>query len=240
MKSQDKCAELIIGGRLFSAVTAASPPHSTIAMSAAVRAQQLVLGLESEDSATRLQVSPRALCGRGGTAICPAAPGQSMEAYRSPPPQHRRQCLLPPVCHTSLLSALCPRTAAPSQALRGIKNCVIGNKRQKLQYIQLGAVQLLVGVLASPAADPPALVQAATALGSFVASEEGLQVVLSHGGIPHLLRVLVASEDGKVVEAAARALKTVARVSPAQHSTAGDGRLCGEWACCVGSCSAHS
>lgn len=90
---------------------------------------------------------------------------------------------------------------------------MIGNKRQKLQYIQLGAVQLVVGVLASPAADAAQLVQAAAALGSFAANDEGLQVVLQHGGIPHLLRVLQNSEDSKVVEAAARALKAVCRVS---------------------------
>ncbi|EFN59484.1 hypothetical protein CHLNCDRAFT_138098 [Chlorella variabilis] len=105
-------------------------------------------------------------------------------------------------------------SATRLQSLRGIKNCVIGNKRQKLQYIQLGAVQLVVGVLASPAADAAQLVQAAAALGSFAANDEGLQVVLQHGGIPHLLRVLQNSEDSKVVEAAARALKAVCR-SPA-------------------------
>jgi hypothetical protein len=101
------------------------------------------------------------------------------------------------------------------QALRGIKNCVIGNKRQKLQYIQLGAVQLVVAVLASPTADAAQLVQAAAALGSFAANEDGLKAVLQHGGIPHLLRVLQSSEDVKVVEAAVRALKAVCRVGAA-------------------------
>jgi hypothetical protein len=101
------------------------------------------------------------------------------------------------------------------QALRGIKNSVIGNKKQKLQYIKLGAVQLVVAVLASPTSDADQLVQAAAALGSFAASDEGLQVVLQHGGIPQLLRVLQSSEDGKVVEASARALKAVCRVSRA-------------------------
>ena len=119
---------------------------------------------------------------------------------------------LPPA--RSLLSAL--SLALPwVQALRGIKNCVIGNKRQKQQYIQLGAVQLLVAVLGSPASDAALLVQAAAALGSFAASQEGLQVVLHHGGVPCLLQVLVGTEDGKVVEAAARALKAVCRVSGA-------------------------
>ena len=102
------------------------------------------------------------------------------------------------------------------QALRGIKNCVIGNKRQKLRYIQLGAVPLLVEVLAAPGAgaatDASQLVQAAAALGSFAASQEGLQVVLQSGGVPQLLRVLQSSGDDKVVEAAVRALKAVCRV----------------------------
>ena len=87
---------------------------------------------------------------------------------------------------------------------------MIGNRRQKQQYIQLGAVQLLVAALQSN--DAAQLVQAAAALGSFAASEQGLQVLLQHGGIPHLLRVLVGSSDDKVVEAAVRALKAVARV----------------------------
>ncbi|PSC76204.1 armadillo repeat-containing 8-like isoform B [Micractinium conductrix] len=111
------------------------------------------------------------------------------------------------------------------QALRGIKNCVIGNKRQKLQYIQLGAVPPVVGVLASPAAAAPALVQAAAALGSFAASEEGLAAVLSHGGIPHLLRVLTSNGDDKVAEAAVRALKAVCRspTAPTGEVLAGRG-----------------
>lgn len=87
---------------------------------------------------------------------------------------------------------------------------MIGNRRQKQQYIQLGAVQLLVAALQS--SDAAQLVQAAAALGSFAASEQGLQVLLQHGGIPHLLRVLVGSSNDKVVEAAVRALKAVARV----------------------------
>lgn len=87
---------------------------------------------------------------------------------------------------------------------------MIGNRRQKQQYIQLGAVQLLVAALQS--SDAAQLVQAAAALGSFAASEQGLQVLLQHGGIPHLLHVLVGSSDDKVVEAAVRALKAVARV----------------------------
>ena len=134
-----------------------------------------------------------------------------------------------------------PAPALRLQALRGIKNCVIGNKRQKLQYIQLGAVPPVVGVLASPAAAAPALVQAAAALGSFAASEEGLAAVLSHGGIPHLLRVLTSNGDDKVAEAAVRALKAVCRVRagfglapgccgwegcPGRWRTGSGGRLC--------------
>jgi hypothetical protein len=108
------------------------------------------------------------------------------------------------------------------QALRGIKNCVIGNKRQKLRYIQLGAVPLLVGVLAAADAgtDASQLVQAAAALGSFAASEEGLQVVLQSGGVPHLLRVLQSSGGDKVVEASVRALKAVCRVRAAASACA--------------------
>ncbi|KAI7844558.1 hypothetical protein COHA_001916 [Chlorella ohadii] len=111
------------------------------------------------------------------------------------------------------------------QALRGIKNCVIGNRRQKQQYIQLGAVQLLVAALQSN--DAAQLVQAAAALGSFAASEQGLQVLLQHGGIPHLLRVLVGSSDDKVVEAAVRALKAVARspAAPTRQILEGEGVL---------------
>lgn len=78
-------------------------------------------------------------------------------------------------------------------------------------------LQLVVSVLgadpASPSCDPAALVQAAAALGSFAASEEGLAAVLASGGIPRLLRVLTVSREDKVVEAAIRALKGVSRVS---------------------------
>ena len=116
----------------------------------------------------------------------------------------------------------------PCQALRGIKNCVIGHRRQKLQYIQLGAVQLLVAALQS--GDAAQLVQAAAALGSFAASEQGLEVLLQHGGIPHLLRVLVGSSEEKVVEAAVRALKAVARVSGHLHGDGGRG-LPHAWRC---------
>lgn len=113
------------------------------------------------------------------------------------------------------------------QALRGVKNYVIGNTRQKLQYVRLGAVQLVVAVLAAPNADPAALVQAAAALGSFASREEGLQVVLAHGGIPHLLRVLTGSRDEKVVEAAVRALKAVCRspAAPTRDILASDSAL---------------
>jgi hypothetical protein len=98
------------------------------------------------------------------------------------------------------------------QALRCIKNCVIGNRRQKQYYIHLDAVKLLVAVLASPTADAAQLVQAAAAVGSFAASKEGLLSVIHHRGLLHLLKVLQSSEDVKVVEAAVRAVKSVCRV----------------------------
>ncbi|KAI3433416.1 hypothetical protein D9Q98_003231 [Chlorella vulgaris] len=104
-------------------------------------------------------------------------------------------------------------SASRLQALRCIKNCVIGNRRQKQHYIHLDAVKLLVAVLASPTADAAQLVQAAAAVGSFAASKEGLLSVIHHRGLLHLLKVLQSSEDVKVVEAAVRAVKSVCRTA---------------------------
>lgn len=109
-------------------------------------------------------------------------------------------------------------------------------------------LQLVVAVLgADPAAsscDPAALIQAAAALGSFAASEEGLAAVLAAGGIPRLLRVLTASGDDRVVEAAVRALKAVSRVSCLNWSASSwrgglrcrcsarcSGRCCSQYVC---------
>lgn len=49
-------------------------------------------------------------------------------------------------------------------ALRSLKNVVIGDKRKKSAFVQLGAVQLLVEILASDS-DPALLIQAAAAVG---------------------------------------------------------------------------
>lgn len=95
-------------------------------------------------------------------------------------------------------------------AIRTLKNSIIGNKRQKLAFLQLGAVQLLLDVLAHEA-DVALLCQAGQAVGSFAASPDGALAIIQHGGIPHLLKAL-RSGDTKVVEAAIRSLKLVYKV----------------------------
>lgn len=45
-------------------------------------------------------------------------------------------------------------------ALRSLKNMVIGDKRKKLSFVRLGAVQLLAEILGSDS-DPALLIQAA-------------------------------------------------------------------------------
>jgi hypothetical protein len=186
------------------------------------RAEQLVEKLRSQESETRLEVRACTIpCLKATARNCVEQPSEKRHGSTWtgwPPPLPP-----PPPPPPPLRELMCLPFTTRLQALRGIKNCVIGNKRQKLRYIQLGAVPLLVGVLAAPdtgSGDASQLVQAAAALGSFAASVEGLQVVLQSGAVPHLLRVLQSSGEDKVVEASVRALKAVCRVSIAPSACA--------------------
>lgn len=90
-------------------------------------------------------------------------------------------------------------------ALKSIKNSVIGNKRQKLSYVKLGAVQMLLHIL-STEHDPTLLVQAIQALGSFATSLDGVQSIIENSGADILLKSL-HNADPRVTHASLRALK---------------------------------
>jgi armadillo repeat-containing protein 8 len=95
-------------------------------------------------------------------------------------------------------------------ALRSLKNSVIGNKKQKLAYVELGAVQILVDILADPQTDAAVIIQSATTLGSLAATPEGALAVIHHNATPQLLQTL-HSPDILVIEAAARSLKAICK-----------------------------
>ena len=197
--------------------------------SSSAKAAQLVLSLQSSDDPQKLQVRQmRAL----SLLQAPAALGVQIGSIR-----HHARCLPTPgpahrdCRHRPLTSASRPSPTL-AQALRDIKNSLIGNRRQKIHYLHLGAVPLLVGVLAAPSSTADQRVQASAALGSLAAcEEEGVRALLQHGAVPHLLHVLLSScssssSDGatqgaeqqqqqrqRVAEAAVRALKAVCRVS---------------------------
>ena len=100
------------------------------------------------------------------------------------------------------------------EALRAIKNAVIGNYRQKQAFVKAGTPQLITNILSEAAeADVGVLIQAAAAVGSFAATEDGLRAVVDSGAVPQLLRAL-QSQDSRVVEAAVRSLKAVFKVRP--------------------------
>lgn len=114
----------------------------------------------------------------------------------------------------TLVEALRGDGDARLQALRAVKNQVIGNKQKKLAYIQLGAVPQLLAIVSS-ATDPTVVVQASVALGSLACeTDDAVREILKHGGVEPLVRAL-CSEDEAVVTAGARALKLVCQVGGA-------------------------
>jgi len=94
--------------------------------------------------------------------------------------------------------------------LKTIKNSIIGNRRQKQSYVKLGAVKIMLDIIAAEQ-NASVLVQALQAVGSFAASEDGARAVVDNGGVPKLLLTL-NSDDERVVEAALRSLKLLYKV----------------------------
>ncbi|XP_043692489.1 armadillo repeat-containing protein 8-like [Telopea speciosissima] len=99
---------------------------------------------------------------------------------------------------------------AKLKALKEVKNQIIGNRTKKLSYIKLGAVPIVVGILADAAeSDVSLLVQSAAAIGSFACGvDAGVKAVLDSGAFPHLFRTL-HNPDAKVVDAGARSLRMI-------------------------------
>ncbi len=101
---------------------------------------------------------------------------------------------------------------AQGASLRSLRDRVIGNKRQKLDFIGLGAVPVLLQIIASTDTESEGTIvsHACAALGSLAASPEGAAAMAAGGGLPPLLTAL-HSKNFKVVEASVRSLKTACK-----------------------------
>ena len=107
------------------------------------------------------------------------------------------------------------------QAVRDIKNGIIGNRRKKTAFSSAGAVPRLVEILrGAPGAVPPTVpqsevvVQAIAALGSFAfGSVEGNATVMVAGAFP-LLKQLLYSSNHKIVAGSARTIKIILEGNP--------------------------
>jgi hypothetical protein len=111
-------------------------------------------------------------------------------------------------------------------ALRTLKNLIIGDRRQKADFLRAGAAEAVVRALETER-DAALLAQAAQAAGSLAAAPEGAARVLAAGGAAALLGAL-AHEEPRVAEAALRALRAVCRhrgAAPAEAICASKGSL---------------
>jgi hypothetical protein len=154
-----------------------------------------------------------------------------MVAGKQQPPQSDHDMVATPATSSSSSTAAAAEAVLRSRdaddatrllAVKRMKNTVIGNRFKKLQH--LDAVPLLLELLAShsgsggqsplqdPAAGAELAVQAAAALGSLAYGvEDGVRAIVAAGGVRAILAALSSSE-GRVVVAAARALKLVYQV----------------------------
>ena len=183
-------------------------------------------------------------------ACCLLAQGQPASARRrSPICCLARRCrsqprAMPAPSPSELLQALGSGDAdSQLQAVRTIKNGIIGNKGKKTAFSSAGAVPRLVEIVRNATAQPqenlgsalagateqdpatrePAqsevVVHAVAALGSFAfGSYDGNSAVMAAGAFP-LLKRLLYSRHQKVVAAAARTIKIILEVNPpaSQH-----------------------
>ena len=99
--------------------------------------------------------------------MVPSSPGAA--AHRAAMRSHAEE----------LLGSLrCPESRL--QALRRVKSAIIGNRRVKLGFVQLGAVELISELLRTPGLEGAVLVQAAAAVGSFAAADcDGARAVFA-------------------------------------------------------------
>ena len=75
-------------------------------------------------------------------------------------------------------------------AIKDVKNQIIGNKKRKLSYVQLGAVPTLLELLHNPDAPMQLKCEVLDTLGSFSYSQPGLQALLDGGGLTVLQQAL--------------------------------------------------
>ncbi|KAK9860419.1 hypothetical protein WJX84_002217 [Apatococcus fuscideae] len=109
------------------------------------------------------------------------------------------------------------------KALRDIKNQVIGNKRKKRLYLQLGAITSLVQIL-EQSDSTQLLIQCTTAAGSLAyGSQQGAEAFLANSGLEPLLRTLWSSEHS-LVEAGLRTLRSIFQngAKPAEQQVSAD------------------
>jgi hypothetical protein len=101
--------------------------------------------------------------------------------------------------------------ASTAQALRTMKNQLIGNKHKKVAFLNQGAVPMIIAA-AEANASVDVWIQAAAALASLAYKQPAaVSEIRSAGGVQLFMRML-ASEDDKVVENAARALMVTVKV----------------------------
>jgi hypothetical protein len=98
------------------------------------------------------------------------------------------------------------------QALRLIKNQLIGNKHKKLAMLQQGGASMIVSAAAAREA-PEVWAEAAAALASLAYNQpEAASQICAAQGV-QLFRRMLASQHDKAVENAARAWRVVCQVT---------------------------
>lgn len=101
--------------------------------------------------------------------------------------------------------------ASRARAIRLLKNQLIGNRHKKVEYLERGAVPLVVSAASQPAS-ADVLVQGAAALASIAYRHRPAACGVHACDGVALLVALLGHEDERVVEHSARALHAICEV----------------------------
>ncbi|KAJ3190404.1 Armadillo repeat-containing protein 8 [Gaertneriomyces sp. JEL0708] len=121
--------------------------------------------------------------------------------------------------HEAAVAALgSPHSEERLRAIRFIKNSIIGNKTKKELYSRLGISERLVGLLQDPQCEVEMRIEVVVVVGSFAyGSNQNVALLVQAGAMPQLLTT-ICSGDMRLIEAGARALRSVLQ-SPAAPRT---------------------
>ncbi|KAJ3334156.1 Armadillo repeat-containing protein 8 [Blyttiomyces sp. JEL0837] len=109
------------------------------------------------------------------------------------------------------LAAIQP-ASSPEEQLRGlkfIKNSVIGNRTKKLFYVSMGIIPILGQILGDPNCNELIKIEAAVVLGSLAHGGDNHVIAILESGVVPLLLNTISSSNQNLVEASARALKSL-------------------------------